>query len=31
VPVPFVGPLDVPVVPVAGLVVVGLGAVARAR
>ena len=31
VPVPFVGPFDVPVVPAAGLVVVGLGAVARAR
>lgn len=31
VPVPFVGPFDVPVVPVAGLVVVGLGVVARVR
>jgi hypothetical protein len=31
VPVPIVGPFDVPVVPVAGLVVVGLGVVARVR
>jgi hypothetical protein len=31
VPVPFVGPFDVPVVPVVGLFVVGLGVVARAR
>jgi hypothetical protein len=31
VPVPFIGPFDVPIVPAAGLVVVGLGAVARAR
>jgi len=31
VPVPFVGPFDVPVVPVVGLLVVGLGVVARAR
>jgi hypothetical protein len=30
-PVPVVGPFDVPVVSVVGLVVVGLGAVARAR
>jgi hypothetical protein len=31
VPVPFVGPFDVPIVPAAGLAVVGLGAAARAR
>lgn len=31
VPVPVVGPFDVPVVPVAGLFALGLGAVARAR
>ncbi|AZH24636.1 hypothetical protein [Haloplanus aerogenes] len=30
-PVPIVGPFDVPVVPVVGIVVLGLGAVARAR
>jgi len=30
-PVPVVGPFDVPVVPVVGIVVLGLGAVARAR
>jgi len=30
-PVPVVGPFDVPVVPVVGIAVLGLGAVARAR
>jgi hypothetical protein len=30
-PVPIVGPFDVPIVPVFGLVVLGLGAVARVR
>jgi hypothetical protein len=30
-PVPVLGPFDVPIVPVVGIVVLGLGAVARAR